>query len=292
MQGVLKVRRRIRSVREIYQITRAMKMVAATKLKKAQERVEASRPFARMINEVLLDIYRLAGKVSGAGKLHPLMETRPPKKVAMIVVTADRGLSGTYNSNILRYTMAHIGNRTDRPEFGIIAVGRRGRDYFRRMNMQLWGEFIDAPEAASFTRAREIAAQVISMFSRKEIDEVNIVYSRFYSAHKQHPRIFRLLPIVPVDPVEIQPLRAAWIFEPSPQDILEYLIPRYVEAGIYRSLLEADAGEKGARMTSMGAATDNAEKILNELSLQYNRSRQALITRELTELMGGVEAQR
>ncbi|HHZ19451.1 MAG TPA: ATP synthase F1 subunit gamma [Firmicutes bacterium] len=292
MQGVLEIRRRIRSVREIHHITRAMKMVAATKIKYARERVEASRPFARKINEVLLDIYHLAGRVSGAGKLHPLMETRPPRKVALIVITSDRGLAGAYNSNILRYTMAHIRNRADHPEFGIIAVGRKGRDYFRRLNRQLLGEFIDAPEMASFARAREIAAHVIPMFLRKEIDEVDIIYSRFYSAHKQRPRLFRLLPIVPVEPAELQPLRAAWVFEPSPQDILEHLIPRYIEAEIYRSLLEAAAGEQGARMTSMGAATDNAEKILKELTLQYNHSRQSLITRELTELMGGVEAQR
>lgn len=292
MEGILEIRRRIRSVKEIRHITRAMKMVAATKLKRAQERVEASRPFARKINEVLIDIHHLAGRVSGRVRLHPLMEVRPRRKVAIIVITSDRGLTGAYNSNVIRYTTAFMQNQDTNTEFCIVAVGRRGRDYFRRMNLSICGEFVDEPEFASFRRARKIAKQVIKLFESKEVDEVNIVYSRFYSATRQRPRMFRVLPIIPIEPVDLKPLRSAWVFEPSPQDILDHLVPRYVEAEIYRALLEADAGEKGARMTSMGAATDSADEIIHDLSVRYNRSRQAMITRELSELMGGVEAQR
>ena len=292
MEGILEIRRRIRSVREIRHITRAMKMVAATKLRRAQERVEASRPFARKINEVLLDIYHLAGKDSGRVRLHPLMEIRQVKKVALIVITSDKGLCGAYNSNVIRYAMANMRAREEKPELSVVAVGRKGRDYFRRINVPIVGESIDERIFATYARAQKIAKMVIPLFHEKEIDEVNIVYSRFYSAHKQRPRMFRLLPIVPLEPVTLQPIRAAWIFEPSPKEILDHLIPRYVEAEIYRALLEAEAGEKGARMTSMGAATDNADDIINELSVRFNRSRQTVITREITELMGGVEAQR
>lgn len=292
MESILEIRRRIRSVKEIRHITRAMKMVAATKLRRSQDRVEASRPFARKINEVLIDIYQLAGRVSGRVRLHPLMEVRPRRKVALIVITSDKGLTGAYNSNVVRYASAFMQNQTERPEFGIVAIGRKGRDYFRRLKLPIWGEFVDDPEFASFGRAREIAKHVIQLFESKEVDEVNIVYSRFYSATRQKPRMFRVLPIIPIEPVTVQPLRSAWVFEPSPQDILDHLVPRYVEAEVYRALLEADAGEKGARMTSMGAATDSADHIIQDLSIQFNRSRQALITRELSELMGGVEAQR
>jgi F-type H+-transporting ATPase subunit gamma len=288
----LEIRRRIRSVREIRHITRAMKMVAATKLRRAQERVEASRPFARKINEVLLDIYHLAGKDSGKVRLHPLMEIRPVKKVALIIITSDKGLCGAYNSNVIRYAMAHMRNQEDKPELSVIAVGRKGRDYFRRINVQIVGESIDERIFATYARAQKIAKMVIPLFQEKAVDEVDIVYSRFYSAYKQRPRLFRLLPIVPLEPVTLQPIRAAWIFEPSPKEILDHLIPRYVEAEIYRALLEAEAGEKGARMTSMGAATDNADDIINDLSVRFNHSRQTIITREITELMGGVEAQR
>lgn len=292
MEGILEIRRRIRSVKEIRHITRAMKMVAATKLKRSQDRVEASRPFARKINEVLIDIYQLAGAVSGRVRLHPLMEVRPRRKVALIVITSDKGLTGAYNSNVLRYTSAFMQNQTDQPEYGIIAVGRKGRDYFRRLKVPIMGEFVDDPEFASFRKARQIAKHVTELFESKQVDEVNIVYSRFYSATRQRPRMFRVLPIIPIEPVQLQPIRSAWVFEPSPQDILDHLVPRYVEAEIYRALLEADAGEKGARMTSMGAATDSADSIIQDLSVQYNRSRQSLITREISELMGGVEAQR
>lgn len=284
----MEIKRRIRGIKEIRHITRAMKMVAATKLKRAQERVESSRPFARKISEVLIDIYRLAGKA-----LHPLMEIREVKNVGLVVVTSDRGLNGAYNSNVIRYTLSYINELPAGANVSIIAVGRKGRDYFRRRGYHLLGEFIDVSHYPTFHQASQVAGLIMDKYLSKEIDEVFIVYSRFYSAHRQRPRKFRLLPIVPLEGKGPETsTRGTWIFEPSPEAILNHLIPRYVEAEVFRALLEADAGEKGARMTSMGAATDSADEMILKLSQDYNRSRQGVITRELTELMGGVEALR
>jgi len=288
MDSMLDIKRRIKGIKDIRHITGAMKMVAATKLRRAQARVEASRPFARKISEVLIDLYQLAGS-----DLHPLMAMREPRRVGLIVVTSDRGLCGAYNSNVIRHCLAFQNQLPKAEEVSLIAVGRKGRDYFRRRNAKFIGEFVDVSAHPTFFQAQKIAGLVMKKYLDKEIDEAYIIYSRFYSAHRQKPRRFRLLPIVPLEDMKTkQSNRISWVFEPSPQTILEHLIPRYIEAEVYRALLEADAGEKGARMTSMGAASDNADEIIARLAKNYNCYRQTEITNQLAELMGGVEALR
>lgn len=285
MQSLLEIRRRIKGVREIRHITGAMKLVAATHLKRAQERVNNARPFARKISEVLVDLNALP-----ADSLHPLMQVRPVNRVLYVVVTSDKGLAGSYNQSIIRATTDHIHSLAGTPATCFIAVGKKGLDYFRRMNMEVVGEYTGISRHPAFSHAVQIAGQVMQMYRTRQVDEVYMVYSRFYSVTVQRPRHFRLLPIIPIQS-EIDPEEAAreWIFEPSPVRILDHLVPRYVETEIYRALLEADAGERGARMTSMSAASDNAEKLINELVIKYNHSRQSIITREITELAGGAE---
>ncbi|HEY8345169.1 MAG TPA: ATP synthase F1 subunit gamma [Bacillota bacterium] len=289
MENILEIKRRMKGIKEIRHLTGAMKLVAATKLRKAQERVEASRPFAKKISEVVQDLYELAGK-----NLHPLMEVRTVKRVGLVVVTSDRGLCGAYNSNILRHALSCINALPKEQEVSIIAIGRKGRDFFRRRGYKLSWEFCGESSRPTFLQAAQIAELIMKEFLAREVDQVDIIYSRFYNAYLQKPRRFRLLPIAPAAADTRVPQRPAanWVFDPSPAELLDHLIPRYVEAQIYRALLEADVGEKGARMTSMGAASDNAEEIMAKLAQRYNRYRQTIITNELSELMGGVEGLR
>lgn len=291
MEGILELRRRIRGVREIRNITRAMKMVAATKLKKAQERLESARPFARKIDEMIADIVSTSERLEEDGPIHPLMTIRPVRQAVVILISSDRGLAGAYTSNLIHQTQEYMRNHPEKPEFKVIVVGRKGRDYLRRLHIPILKEFTDAEDFASYKRAQEIASIVTPGFLDGSIDEVSIVYSHFHSAQKQSPTVYRLLPIAaPETASEPNQFKREWLFEPSAEDVLSQLLPRFIHAEIFRTLLEGNAGEIGARMTSMGAATDNADNIITDLSLVYNRSRQSLITREITELMGGVEA--
>jgi F-type H+-transporting ATPase subunit gamma len=290
MEGILELRRRIRGVREIRNITRAMKMVAATKLKRAQERLESARPFAQKIDEMLVDILSTSERTEEDGPIHPLMASRPVHRAVLILISSDRGLAGAYNANLIHQTQAYMKNHPEQPEFKVIVVGRKGRDYLRRLHIPIMAEFTDVEEFVSYKRAQEIAALVMPSFIDGSIDEVSIVYSNFHSAQRQSPTVYRLLPItVPKKDADDQ-VKKEWLFEPNAEAVLDQLIPRFIHAEIYRTLLEGYAGETGARMTSMSAATDNADNIITDLSLVYNRSRQSLITREITELMGGVEA--
>ncbi|HAZ21816.1 MAG TPA: ATP synthase F1 subunit gamma [Firmicutes bacterium] len=304
MESRLEIRRRIRGIREIYHITKAMKLVAATHLKKAQERVAQARPYARKISEVMVDLHALSRE-----NLHPLMEVRPVKRVLFIVITADKGLAGSYSQNIVHAFMEHYRSLPGNPQVAVIAVGKRGRDHFRKAGIETVSEYIGVSHHTTFAHAVKIGGEVEEYYQNRRFDEVFIVYSRFNSVTSQQPRCFRLLPVIPIEPgaaqacgsggtgaVSEEGARAAqartktdWIFEPSPREILDFLVPRYVETEIYRALLEADAGERGARMTSMSAASDSAKELMDELIMKYHHLRQDLITREITELAGGAE---
>lgn len=311
MESRLEVRRRIRGIREIYHITKAMKLVAATHLKKAQERVAQARPYARKISEVMVDLHALSRE-----NLHPLMEVRPVKNVLYIVITSDKGLAGSYNQNIIQAFTKHWHSLPGNPKVSVIAVGKKGRDHFRRLGgeIEVVSEYIGLSHHTTFEHAVKIGKEVEEYYLSRRFDEVFIVYSRFNSVTSQQPRCFRLLPVIPLEPgveqacgLGLRPAEAEaetqakmkpevtaktktdWIFEPSPREILDFLVPRYVETEIYRALLEADAGERGARMTSMSAASDSAKELVDELVMKYHHLRQDLITREITELAGGAE---
>ncbi len=278
MAGVRDIRRRIRSVRNMQQITKAMKMVAAAKLRKAQEKVIAARPYARQLQAVLARLAQAQVDVS-----HPLLEKRPVQKLGYILVTSDRGLCGGFNASLIRMTDSII--QEESRSSGLVAVGRKGRDFFRR-KANLITEFIGLGDDPSYGQAKNIAEAVIRLYQDGELDEVHLIYAEFINAIQQKPTMLKLLPIE-------QPegkLGRQYIFEPSPADIIARLLPKYVEILIFRALLESKASEQGARMTAMGSATDNAKEMIDRLTLAMNRARQAAITKEISEIVGGAAA--
>ena len=284
MASARDIRRRIRSVKNTQQITKAMKMVAAAKLRRAQEAVIAARPYAVKLTEVLGRVANAAGDVS-----HPLLEVRDGKKVAYIVITADRGLCGGFNSNTIRYAVRELKN-IDNPS--IIAVGRKARDYFKRLdNVQIAASYVGLGEYVHFGQAQEIAKFVIEKYTEGEFDSVYLVFSEFINTLTQRPTKQKLLPVEPPkQKQEKEGVSATYTFEPSPEVVLSELLPKYIEVSLYRAILESKAGEQGARMTAMDSATSNAKEMIDKLTLSFNRARQAAITKELAEIVGGAAA--
>jgi F-type H+-transporting ATPase subunit gamma len=284
MASARDIRRRIRTVSNIQQITNAMKMVAAARLRKAQDRVQAARPYAGQMHSLM---QRLAGAAEGLS--HPLLEKREGDRIALAVFTSDRGLCGSYNVNLGRLALEFLRQRNP-SELTLIVMGRKGRDYLRRREYPPHSMY-EVPSEASFGHIRPIALQVRGLFETRQVDEVHLVFSRFISPMVQRPAVQKVLPIEPSAGEESpEPSPAEYIFEPSPEELLQYLLPRYVDTQLYQALLEAIASEHGARMTAMSNATTNASEMIDKLTLDLNRARQAGITKELAEIMGGAEA--
>jgi F-type H+-transporting ATPase subunit gamma len=277
------IRRRIRSVKNTQQITKAMKMVSAAKLRKAQAALMAARPYADSIHDVLARVVQKTDET-----LHPLLQRREGSRRAYVVVTADRGLCGGFNANILRKTVSVIKELGDEAP-KIVAVGRKGRDYFRRRNYEMLGEFTGLGEEISFVSARNIADTIRELYCNNEVDQVWLIYPHFLNPVSQRLEAVRLLPL---DSHTIPQKEAGleYVFEPTPEEVLDHLLPRFVNTIIYRALLEAKAGENGARMAAMDGASKNADDMIRRLTLQYNRARQASITKEISELVAGAEA--
>jgi len=284
MPSLKDIRKRIASVKSTQKITRAMNMVAAAKLKRAQTRILELRPYAVKTHEVLSSVAARAG----AEEVHPLLARREPKEVMLLVLTSDRGLCGGFNANINR-----AAERTMKsPDFGHVSLsvcGRKGRDYFRRRNADIRHEFMGVFERLDWDRAAEIARVIIDEYETKSLDAVYLVYNEFKSAISQKVVVEPLLPIVPLESKgDLAPVD--FIYEPSKRALLDRLLPMYVEVEVYRALLESVASEHGARMTAMDSATKNANEMIDDLTLVYNRARQAAITKELMEIIGGAEA--
>ena len=293
MASQREIRRRIRSVRNISQITRAMEMVAASRLRRAQQRVTATRPYTERLNAVIANLAGLAGRgVDGDGEdvSFPLLEQRPIQRVAVILVTPDRGLTGPLNSNILRRASRYILNEAGVP-VSIIAVGRRGRDFMVRYGREVVAEFTrigDYPTLAQVTPITQVAVQD---FIAGRVDAVQVIYSRFVSTLSQVPEVQQVLPVQP--PAEADARATAnVIFEPNPAVVLNQLLPRYVDQQVYRAILESIASEHAARMVAMRNATDNARELVSELTLSMNKARQAQITREVSDIAAGANALR
>jgi F-type H+-transporting ATPase subunit gamma len=283
MANLRDIKRRIRSVQSTQQITRAMKMVATAKLRKAQAQVIAARPYSDKLREVLT---HLAGSESS----HPLLQVPESKTVGLVVFTADRGLCGGYNANLIRLAEQTKAGFRDQ-EVALITVGRKARDYFRRRGVKVIGEYVDLGTDADFIQARELAREFIRMYYEKQYGELYLVYARFVSPVQQIPQVVKLLPISAVEKDgEEKPERADYLYEPSAAGVLDTLLPRYVETEVYRMMLESIASEQGARMTAMSAATDNASEIIDTLTLTYNKASQSAITTELLEIVSGAEA--
>ncbi|WP_406677249.1 ATP synthase F1 subunit gamma [Neomoorella carbonis] len=280
MPNMRDLKRRIRSIRSTQHITRAMKMVAAAKLRKAQAQVTAARPYAEKLEEV---IGRLMGAVDP--ETQPLAATREVKRAGYVLITGDRGLAGGYNANLIRLAEERL--QADERPVALVTVGRKGRDYFRRRRVEIVRSFTDIGDEPDLIQARELARQLVELYLEGTVDEVNLIYTRFYSALRQVPRIDRLLPI------KASASRGGggdYIYEPSPAEVLKALLPRYCEIKVYQALLEAKASEHGARMTAMDNATENAAEMIDKLTLSFNRARQAAITREIVEVVAGADA--
>jgi F-type H+-transporting ATPase subunit gamma len=281
----------ITSVNSTRQITRTMEMVATAKIKKAQERIEAARPYALAMMEVLENVARF---VKGAS--HPLLEVHPERKrVVAIAITSDRGMCGAFNSNILRLTEDIIGRETKAGvEVALISVGKKAVSYFRYRGVEPMATYRDISDKPTFADARSIAAHVIEAYTAGEIDGVEIVFNSFKSVAEQRPGIHELLPVakavVETDASGVDRITPEYIFEPDARSVLERLLPTYVETLIYRALMESAAAEQGARRTAMKSATDNANEMVTTLTRSYNRARQASITNEIAEIVGGAAA--
>jgi len=285
MGSMLDIRRHIRGVRNIRQVTKAMEMVAAAKLRRAQDQVVAARPYAGAIRKALA---RLADSAAAAG--HPLLQRRDIERELLLVVTGDRGLCGGYNSNALRRGLSYRGEMEHEVSLG--TVGRRGRDFLRKRGYDLVLARISSNEDVDMGFASGLAGEMMRLFREGTVDRVTILYTQFISALTQRLTTLELLPVAP--PLEEGtrpgPPGLDYIYEPSREVVLEALLPRYVEVQVYHALLESKASEHGARRTAMKNATDNAEEMIEELTLEYNRERQASITAEIAEIVSGVEA--
>ncbi|MBE3580196.1 MAG: F0F1 ATP synthase subunit gamma [Thermoanaerobacteraceae bacterium] len=275
------LKRRIKSIRNTQQITRAMKMVAAAKLRKIQDRVASGRPYGDKLAEVIGHL--VASTDPGE---QPLAAVREVRKVGYVLITADRGLAGGYNANLIRLAQERLAQE-ERPA-ALITIGRKGRDYFRRRQVEILEEYLNLGDAPDPVLARQIARRLMQLFLDGVLDEVYLIYSRFYSAIRQVPRVDKLLPITP--PPGERPEAHEYIYEPGQKEVLGALLPRYCEIQVYRALLEAKASEHGARMTAMDHATENAAEMIEKLTLSFNRARQAAITREIVEVVAGAEA--
>lgn len=287
MPSLLDMRRRIKSVKNTQQITKAMKMVAAAKLKRAQERVVAARPFAQKMSEVLEN---LSAKITEDFS-HPLLDDRGDQKYLLVLVTADRGLCGAFNSNLIKTAQSFIAENPSK-SFQMIPVGRKGRDFFRRRKMEFPLEYINltGKGRAEYSDAVRIAEDLIKLFTEDQsIDKVFLIYSEFKSVLSQKPVIQQLLPIQRKKTEESK-LQAEYIFEQPPDEIFGKLLPKQIETQIYRALLESVASEQGSRMTAMDSASKNAGELIEKLTLTMNRIRQASITKEIIEVVSGASA--
>jgi F-type H+-transporting ATPase subunit gamma len=278
------IRRRIRSVQSTQKITRAMKLVAAAKLRRAQERILAARPYANKMSELLANL------VSGADTGHPLLEQREGPRRQIVIITADRGLAGAFNSNILRRAVEFI-RESNTTEVTLVVVGRKARDFFRRRPYTIKRDMIGFWDRLAYSHATELADAFMQQYLDGEVDEVHLLYNEFRSVALQRPVRQQLLPIPKTAESEADgEAPVDYIYEPGPDAILNDLLPRHVRMQVFRALMESLAGEYGARMTAMEAATKNAKDMIDILSIQYNKARQEKITKELLDIVGGAEA--
>jgi len=278
------IRRRIGSVRNTQQITKAMKMVSAVKLRRAQEAVERARPYAE---KMVALVKNLSSRTSV--ETHPLLMDREENRIELILLTSDRGLCGGYNANLIRAAEGFLRTHTAESQVTLTVVGRKGADYFRRRNVEISDRYVNIGNRPLEDLAGEMAEKTIGRFQREESDGSYLLYSRFQSALSQVPTVQKLIPVEKVDKAE-EEQAIEYLFEPSAQAVLSSLLPKVVEVTIYRALLEAVASEHGARMTAMESATTNAADMISKLTLQMNRARQASITRELLEVVSTAEA--
>ena len=276
------IRRRIGAVRNIKQITRAMQFVAASKLKRAQDATLAARPYSEKIDEVLADLATVL-----SGEDHPLLAEREGGKRLLVLITTDRGLAGPLNTNTIRFAAREITEH--KGDLAVVTVGRKGRDAMRRAGVPMDAHFAGFGDRPSFADVIPLARLITDDFLAGKISRVDIVYSRFITTLTQKPEAFQLLPITPSEDTEGIPGNQ-FIFEPNAASVLEQLLPRYVATRLFQAVLESKASEESSRMVAMKNATENAEELIEDLTLSYNKVRQSNITREMIEIASGANA--
>lgn len=287
MAALKDIKRKITAVQKTKQITKAMNMVAASKLKSAQLRMENFRPYARKFMDVLNS---LALRVDPS--THPLLAVREPKKIWVICMTSDRGLCGGFNTNLIKVTERFVKEKArEGKEVSLIPVGRKGRDYFRK-KAKIIKEFPDVFGKFDMTLAIRVSDEIVPQFMEEQYDELYLIYNEFHNISTHRPSLVRLFPLSSLghDEDGDSDRRIDYLYEPSDEALLEKLLPMYVHVLIYRALLETSAGENGARMTAMDNATRNCDELIDSLTLKFNKTRQSAITAELMDIVGGAEA--
>ena len=286
MPSLQSVKRKINSVKKTQKITKAMKMVAAAKLKRAQQRILAFRPYGLRMRQAITDLSVRVNRTA-----HPLLQKRPVKNVRVSVVTSDRGLCGAFNANIFRKAFQVIEECEARgAKVSVGVVGKKGGDFFRRRQWPIHDPFINIFERLSFEHAIEIGTAGTEAYRTGAFDEIHVVYNEFKSAVQQRVIVEQLLPIESFEETGTTPPQGAYLYEPDEEELLAVLLPKWAQAQIYRILLESSAAEQAARMSAMDGATRNAGELIKSLTVYYNKTRQAAITKELMDIVGGAEA--
>jgi len=284
MANVRDIRRRIRSVKNIQQITRAMKFVSASRLRRAHDRVLAARPYA---NRMLAVLNSIVSRIED--RSHPLLARPEGNRILLLVITGDKGLCGAFNTNILKAAVALLEREHAGKDRSLSLVGRRGVDFFKKRPYRVRQQYVNIMNAIDFSRARAIAQSLIADFVAHDVDAVYLVYNEFKSVMQQRIVVEPLLPIQEIE-VQEQEVPIDYIYEQPAREIFDHLLPKHVETQVFRALIESAASEHGARMTAMDAATNNAREVIDTLTLNMNRVRQATITRELIEIASGADA--
>ncbi|REJ83897.1 MAG: ATP synthase F1 subunit gamma [Acidobacteria bacterium] len=286
MPNLIDLRRRVRSVKNMQQIFRAMKMISASRLRRSQEHILATRPYALQLRKVTQNLSAQAGEAE-----HPLLQVRPEEKVLLAVVSGDKGLCGSFNANLLRQADLEIKRQSDKQKLELLCLGKRASDYYGRRTHTIRAAYKSLFRNVTYEQAQEIADDVQAAFIAGEYDAVYLIYNQFVSVMTQTVTVERLLPLEPPSDEEADGGQSAdYIYEPSASELLDVLLPRFVTFQVYRVLLESQAAEHAARMTAMDAATKNAGELMDKLTLIMNRTRQAAITTELIEVVSGASA--
>jgi F-type H+-transporting ATPase subunit gamma len=283
MANLIDIRRRIRSVKNTQQITKAMKMISAARLRRAQDRILAARPYALELRKVIGNLAARAGE----RLKHPLLEKRPENKVLLVVITGDKGLAGAFNANVLRRAAEAVGRL---PGVELLLLGRKGADFYKRRSYPIRKSYTTLFSNVTVDQATEIATDLIQAYTEKQYDAVYVIYNQFKSLMAQELTVETLLPIQTPPAEELEEGVREYIFEPSAEAILEELLPHHIGIQVYRILLDSQAAEHAARMAAMDSATRNASEMIDRLTLRYNRARQAAITTELIEVVSGANA--
>ena len=297
MPSLRELRRKVKSVKSTQQITKAMKMVAAARLRRAQARILAARPFALEMENLLADVLTRVADVNNDGILqsdelvHPLLKKREGGVRGLLLITADKGLCGSFNTNLIKKALEFLRENEGR-QVAVFCAGRKGRDFLRRLQLNVRGEYVNFFNSLSFAQAELIGKDLMEFFLKEDVQDVTIIYNEFKSAIQQKLVRATLLPLTPpaqaVRPASQAPID--FIYEPGKEQLLEALFPRYLKAQLYRALLDSYASEMGSRMSAMESASKNAKEMIAGLTLLSNKIRQAAITKEISELVGGAEA--